>query len=191
MCVAVEMRVGPDLKLCQVGADAGEAERRRDIHIRRKRGRAFARAALEDACRAIQPFEIDVVFNDVGRALQRIRRLACHHPDRVDGPFRRRAHRVQPEQRAGGKDDPRLVVGGLFLNVRIRKDAGAAHRDQDLAAANGCIRDLGEHRLRGTIDDDVAGFGDILDRHDLDRRGQGREKRLRFLAATGGDAIQL
>ena len=97
MDVAVDPGIGPDLDCRAVGADPGQRQRGRDIDIGRKTVGGLARAAGEDAERLVDAGDRDPVLDQIGRAVEPVRRLPRDHVNPRDETLRRGLHRVEAQ----------------------------------------------------------------------------------------------
>ena len=99
----------------------------------------------------------------MGRAEQSVDRLPRYQPHRMDGAFRRRGHRVEPDQGAGRHDDLAAMRAGEFDKFGTRQQrTGAQHHDL-FAGAQHRPADLIEDRCRCAFDDEVGVIGQLIE----------------------------
>ncbi|MGY4477516.1 hypothetical protein ACVILL_004930 [Bradyrhizobium sp. USDA 3364] len=175
MGVARHGRVRPDLDPCAIGADAGERQRHRDVQVSRKALRGLARGPFEDAQRLGDAFNPDVVLDQMRRAKQARDRLPRHELYRMNGPDRRRGHRIEPDQRAGRHDDLAAMGSREFDEVLVLQQRADAEHHRGLAALDHRRHDRADHLARRALDHDVGDLGKLFDRHQLRRRAELRD----------------
>ena len=69
--------------------------------------------------RALEVFERDAALDEIGRAVEPVRRLARDHGDRTDGAFGGGAHRIETDQCAGRHQNARAGLFGPLDQIPV------------------------------------------------------------------------
>ena len=156
MGVAVDRRIGPDFEPRLVRPDAGEAQRRGDIDVGGEAARALARAAVEDFQRLFEIGKRNAALDQIGRALEPVRRFARDHGHRPDRPFGGGAHRIEPKERAGRNQDARACRLRPLHQIPVFQKLADRQRHEYFSGLDRRTRHFAKHLRRQAFHDDVA-----------------------------------
>src|SRR5216684_5975271 len=172
MNVACDRWIGPDFQFGPVRAYPRQRQRDGNIQIRRKSFCRLPRRTIEYPERLGNSLDIDVVLDDVRRAGEPGDRLPRYHPNRMDGPDRRRGDGVEANQRTRGYHDLAAISLGKLDEILVVEQRARAKNHRDLSAGYERFDDRSDELARGALDDDIRDVAERVDRQD---RGRSRQ----------------